>query len=399
MNGPTHGEGTCTANGCQFRVDKRGFIPEIVDEYIQERVNVKKKMLQLKKDDPESPEIEALDHYQQALKILNNGLYGSLGQKYFRWFDLRFAEAVTSTAQVCTRYVEQQLNLYLNKVLKTEGVDYVIAADTDSVYISFGKLVEALGAQGKSPSNITELLDKLCKAKFQPVIERCCLELSKSFGVVDSKLKMKREAICEKAIWRAAKQYILNIWDLEGVRYKEPVLKYKGIEVVRSSTPMVCRDNLKKCLSIIMNKTEADLQKFIKQFYNDYRKMPFEQVAFPRSINASLVEYSDPISVCKKGTPIHVRGALIYNHLLEKLNLKKKYAPIREKDKIRFAYLKEPNTAFSHVIAAPDELPKEFCLSDSIDIEMQWERAFKNPIKSITDVIKWQIEKIARLPT
>ncbi|HYT43878.1 MAG TPA: DNA polymerase domain-containing protein, partial [Methylomirabilota bacterium] len=273
MNGPTHGEGTCTANGCLFRTDKKGFIPEIVDEYIQERVNVKNKMLQLKKDDPKSPEIEALDHYQQALKILNNGLYGSLGQKHFRWFDLRLAEAVTSTAQVCTRYVEQQLNIYLNKVLKTDGEDYVVAADTDSVYLIFGKLVEALGAQGKSPSDITELVDKICKAKFQPFIERCCLELCKSFNVLDPKLKMKREAICEKAIWRAAKQYILNIWDLEGVRYKKPILKYKGIEVVRSSTPMVCRDNLKKCLSIIMNKTESDLQKFIKQFYNEYKKM------------------------------------------------------------------------------------------------------------------------------
>ena len=207
---------------------------------------------------------------------------------------------------------------------------------------------------------------------------------------------MKREVIADKAIWRGAKMYIMNIWDKEGVRFKEPELLLHGIEAVRSSTPMVCRDNIKKCLKIIMNQTESDLQGFIKTFNAEFKSLPFEQVAFPRSVNG-LEEYSDSLTICRKATPIHVRGALVYNHMIEQMGLDHKYSMIRNKDKIRFAYLRSPNPARSHVIAAPDELPGELNLKEYIDYDTQWEKTFKAPIKSITDLIGWKLVKSPEL--
>jgi DNA polymerase elongation subunit (family B) len=387
---------TFCVNGTSYRKDKRGFLPELVDQFIGERKQVKKKMIELKKAGDKSGQIEHLDNYQKALKILTNGLYGSLGQRYFRWFDLKLAEAVTTTSQLATRYVEKKLNEKLNTLLQTNEIDYVVAADTDSAYLKLDALVKRVGLEGQPPGRIIDFLDKACQQEFQPFIERCCLDVCELLNVYTPHLVMKRDVIADKAIWRGAKMYIMNVWDTEGVRHKEPELLIHGIEAIRSSTPMVCRDNIKKCLKIIMNKSEADLQEFFKTFYSEFKTMPFEQVAFPRSVN-SLDDYYDAMTICKKGTPIHVRGALVYNNMIQDLELTKTHSPIRSKDKIRFAYLKEPNPAMSHVIAAPDELPPEFKLHEYIDYEMQWEKSFKAPIQSITDVINWRVEKIPTL--
>ena len=388
---------TMTANGCLYRKDRRGFIPEVVDEILEARVTAKSRMLQLKRNDPQNPEIEHLDNYQKAIKILTNGLYGALGMKYFRWFDIDLAESTTVTSQLATRYLEQKANIYLNKVLKTDGVDYVVACDTDSMYLKLGALVTACVPKGKSTDDIIEFVDAVCKQKLQPYIERCCLELSELFNVYKFQLKMKQESIANKGIWRGKKMYILNVYDSEGVRYSEPEMVMKGIEAIRSSTPMLVRDRIKQSLKVIMNGNEADLQKFVKEFHAEFIKLPFEQIAFPRTAN-NLDEYSDAVNQCKKGTPIHVRGALVHNVLLDSLELGHKYPRIKDKDKVRFSYLIQPNPTHSHVIAASDELPPEFGLEEYLDYETQYEKAFKLPIQSITDVIGWKLVKIPKLP-
>jgi len=213
---------TMCINGTFYKKDKRGFIPELVDEFVAERVNVKKRMIELKKANDKSGEIEHLDNYQKAIKVLNNGLYGSLGQKHFRWFDLDLAEAVTATGQYCTRYVEKQINEYLNKLLKTENYDYVIAADTDSVYLNLEELVNKCGLSSESTEHVVEFLDRACKEKLQPLIERYCLDVCSLLNVFKQTLVMKRDIIADKAIWRKSKMYIANVWNAEGVAYKEP---------------------------------------------------------------------------------------------------------------------------------------------------------------------------------
>lgn len=382
------------ANGTRYRKDIRGFIPDVIDLYMKKRKDLKDEMKRLAKEDKKknAAQIAILDNQQQAVKILNNGLYGALTMEYFRWYDANLGEAVTYTSQVCTRYIEKNLNAWFNKTLETKGVDYIIAADTDSIYFSLTPILDKLNLHMTSPEMV-DLIDKICKQRIQPKIAGWCKELTDKFNVYKPKLNMKQEAIAEKVIWRAPKMYAMNVWDMEGIRNTEPELKVKGIEIVRSSTPMLCRTKLKEALSIIMNKNETTLQEYIEKFKEEYFKLPFEVIANPRSVDG-LVDYYDPDTICKKGTPIHVRGALIYNHAIKTLGLEKKYQPIKDKSKIRFMYLKEPNEFGSHVIAAPDALPEEFELEQYLDKQLQFEKTFIHPIKSICDLIGWKTVKI-----
>jgi DNA polymerase elongation subunit (family B) len=209
-------------------------------------------------------------------------------------------------------------------------------------------------------------------------------------------MKMKREAIADKGIWTAKKRYILNVWNNEGVQYSEPKLKMMGIEAVRSSTPMACRTNIKKALNIIMNEDEDAIISFIEKFRKEFSAMPFEEVAFPRGCN-NLEKYYDRDSIYKDRTPIHVRGALLYNNVIKKNNLASRYPLIQDGDKIKFCYLKTPNPIRENIIACQSSLPKQLDLDKFIDYDLQYEKSFVEPIKTILDVIGWRVEKTSSL--
>lgn len=389
------------ANKCTYTRDKRGFLAELVDDYIATRKLVKNKMLDMQKiqnpTEEQKNEINRLDGYQQAIKILTNGLYGALGNKYFRWFDVYLAESVTTTGQLYEKWVIVHLNAYLNKLLQSNDIDYIIAGDTDSIYVNLDPIVQKICPEKTTAEKIT-FMDNLCQQKISPKIEEWCKQLADQMNSYNFTIVMKREALADKAIWRAAKNYIINVWDNEGVRYKEPKIKMKGIEAVRSSTPMVCRNKIKDCLKIIMNGNEKELQLFIKKFYEEYQKLPVEDISFPRSVDG-LEDYYDPLTLCKKATPIHVRGVLIYNEFIKALGVEKKYPLIKNKEKIKFVYLKLPNPFKSHVIGFSDTIdpPKQMPIAKYVDRDLQWEKTFLSPIKSITDVIGWSCEKKATL--
>ena len=386
------------ANGCLYSRDKRGFIPELVDIFKADRKAVKERMKELKKlkDKTLDNEITRLDNQQLALKVLTNGMYGALSNKYFRWFDINLAESVTMTSQLATRYMEHCVNKYLNKLLKSQGVDYVIAADTDSNYINLNELVVQCGLSSRDTKDIIEFLDKVCKEKLEPYLERCNLELGKWLNSDKQVLRMIRDIIADKGVWRGKKMYILNTWDKEGFRYSEPELTMKGIEVVRSSTPMICRNKLKEALKIIMTKDEATLQQFVKDFEKKFYKLPADAIAFPRSVDG-ISEYYDPVSVCRKGTPIQTRGAIYYNEIIKDRGLTKTVPTIKNYDKIRFVYLKIPNPFQTHVISFPDTLPNDWGIKEYLDYDAMWDRAFQAPLKSITDVIGWNISSSGSL--
>lgn len=386
------------ANKCIYTKQKRGFLPELVDLFIKKRAIVKKEMITLQKGgkSENANKITQLDNYQQALKILTNGLYGALGMKYFRWFDINLAESVTLTGQLYIKWVMARVNEYLNHLLKTDEFNYVIAGDTDSLYINLDPLVQKMGLTDQE--KITEFLDNVASKKIGPFIIKSCEELAGLLNTYDKQLDMKREIIANKGIWRGKKNYILNVQDKEGVRYPKSKLVMKGIEAVRSSTPMICRDKIKECLRIIMQENEPILQKYIKDFYIEFMSLPLSDISFPRTVDG-IHEYYDPVTICKKATPIHVRGAIIYNEVLKALKLQEKYPLIKNKEKIKFVYLKKPNPIKSHVIALPDEgfLPKQLKLDQYIDYETQWEKSFLSPIQSITDLIGWSTKKRSTL--
>jgi DNA polymerase elongation subunit (family B) len=335
---------------------------------------------------------------QLAKKIQLNSAYGALGNQYFRWFNFNHAEAITTSGQLSIRWIEKKMNQFMNKLLKTVDVDYVVASDTDSIYVEMSEVVHAVfGGEDGGPDEpvIVDALDKFIEAKVQPFLDKCYQELADMMNAYQQKMKMKRETIANKGIWRGKKMYILNAWNVEGVQYDKPKLKMSGIEAVRSSTPHACRENIKKAFEIVMNGTQQELIKFVEEFRLKFMTMPFEDVAFPRGVKG-LEKYRNESSIYIKGTPIHVKGALIFNNML-KIKGVKNIPPIQNGDKIRFAYLMMPNPVNDTVIATPDELPIEFKLDKYVDRETQFDKSFLEPIRSITSVIGWEAEEIATL--
>ena len=393
---------TC-ANGAQYRKDVYGFLPEIMQKIYDERTIYKKKMLQAKRDYEVSPsaklqrDISKFNNIQMARKIQLNSAYGAIGNQYFRYYNLANAEAITLSGQVSIRWIEQRMNEYLNKILKTEEVDYVIASDTDSIYLHLGPLVETV-YKGREASHekIVSFLDKVCELELEKYISSSYEALANYVNAYEQKMFMKRETIANKGIWTAKKRYILNAWDIEGVRFTEPKLKIMGIEAVKSSTPGACRDKIKECLNVIMNEDEEAAQKFIKDFREEFDSLPVEDISFPRGCNG-INKWANPSSIYSKGTPIHVRGALLYNHYNKKNNLTHKYPLIQDGEKIKFVYLKTPNKFGENVISFLQTLPKEFGLDKQVDYDLQFSKSFLDPIKVIMDTIGWKPEKIASL--
>ena len=321
-----------------------------------------------------------------------NSAYGALGSQYFRFYDLRMALAVTSAGQLSIRWIEGKINEYMNKLLETKNVDYVIASDTDSIYLRMGELVDKFIKDTSDKQKVIALMDKICEDKLQPFIDRSYKELAEYVHAYQQKMEMKREGLSDKGIWTAKKRYILNIYNNEGVQYNEPHMKVMGLEMIKSSTPSVIREKMKELIKLIVSGTEEDVHKFIGNFREQFKGLPVEDISFPRGVNG-LKNYSDSLSIYKKGTPIHVKGALLYNYYLKEHKLTNKYPLIQEGEKLKFTYLKLPNIFKDMVISYPNRLPKEFNLQKYIDYDMQFEKAFVDPIKVILDCLGWSIEK------
>jgi DNA polymerase elongation subunit (family B) len=401
---------TICPTGCLFSKEVRGFLPTLMDNMYNDRTVWKKRMIEAKKAYEQNKtqelenEIARCHNMQLAKKIQLNSAYGALSNAFFRWFDNRLAESITKAGQFSIRWMESKINQYLNRVLNTNNIDYVLAIDTDSMYITFDRLVQKV-FDGKEPStdDIVSFLDKTCQKVIEPFIDKEYQNLANYVSAYDQKMKMKRESIAEKGIWTGKKHYILNVWDLEGVRYKEPKLKMQGIEAVRSSTPSACRSYIKESLDIIMNKTEPELWDYIAKKRKEFKSLSFEEVAFPRSVrgmiekdirdsNNKIIQksYNTGTLQFMSGTPIHVKGSLMHNYLIKMKKLDRRYPLIGEGEKIKFCYVLDSAPIPTNVIAAPGKLPKELGLDKFLDKEMQFEKAFLEPLRTILNVINWK---------
>ena len=389
-----------TPNGCYFSNDGQGFLPEMMQRMYNDRVVYKDKMIEAQKayekaKDAESKlqhskDISRYKNMQLARKVQLNSAYGAIGNQYFRFFNLDQATAITTGGQLSIRWAENRLNEWLNKTLGTGRKDYVIASDTDSLYIVLDDLVDKTFGKkdGVTTEKIVSFLDRAAREIIEPIIDSIYKDLAESVGAFDQKMSMKREVIADKGIWTAKKRYILNVHDSEGVRYEKPKLKMMGIEAVKSSTPESCRDAIKKSLDLIMNTNENTVQEYISDFRSQFNKMPFEDIAFPRGVNG-LNKYMK----AGKSVPIHVRGALVFNKALEEKGINRKYEVIKEGEKIKFCYMRLPNPVKSNVISILSSLPPELDLDSYIDYNTQFDKAFLEPLRAILDVINWNEEK------
>ena len=384
------------ANGTMYKTDKQGFLPEMLEKEYNDRVKYKKLMIQAQQEYQQTKNKKLLNDIakyhiiQFSKKISLNSAYGAIGNQYFRYYDHREAEAITTSGQLSIRWIENKMNAYLNHLLKTKDKDYIIASDTDSIYINMSGLVKRLG-DNLDKTKVVKALDKFCEEKVEPYIDTCYAELAEYMNAYQQKMFMKREVIADKGIWTAKKRYILNVHNSEGVQYAEPQLKIMGIEAVKSSTPAVCRSKIKQALNIIMSQSEKELRTFVNDFRQEFEHMPAEKIAFPRSVKG-LKKYMDSNSIFRKSTPMHVKGSLIYNHILHEKKLLTRFQEIQEGDKIKYVLLRKPNTHQTNVISFLTKLPPQFNFHSVIDYETQFQKSFFEPLKFILEAINWKVD-------
>ena len=397
------GDDCVCANGAQYRKDVRGFLPELMEKIYDERSIYKRNMIEAKKNYEKEPsltlekKISKFNNFQMARKIQLNSAYGAIGNEYFRYYKLANAEAITLSGQVSIRWIENKINTYLNKLLSTLDEDYVIASDTDSIYLNLGPLVDKFFSNKSDDKiRIVDLLDKVCKDKLEPFIDASYEELATYVAAYDQKMIMKRENIADRGIWTAKKRYILNVWDSEGVRYSEPKMKIMGLETARSSVPQYFRDRLKKAFRLIMSADNDTVIEYIDDCKKETRQALVSDIAFPRGCNG-VTKYRHPREIYQKGTPIHVRGALLYNHHIKDKKIQHKNAFIQEGEKIKFVYLKTPNPIQENVISFFQDLPSEFNLEKYIDHDKQFNKAFYEPLRSVLECIGWKPERSGSL--
>ena len=387
--------------GTRFSTKKLGILPSIIQEIYDDRVKFKQAQLKAEQElelTATKSEVYGLEkriaiakNQQMALKILLNSLYGAMGNKWFRYFDMRIAEGITLTGQATIRWAENNLNDYLNKALQTNK-DYVVAIDTDSVYVTLNEFVERLG-----PNNPIDFLDKMCSGALEGALTKCYDELYNTLGGIENKMVMGREVIASRGIWTAKKRYILNVHDNEGVRYAQPKLKIMGIEAIKSSTPAICRQALKDIFKRIIDTDQETVQDDIANFKVAFKKASAEEVSFPRGVN-NLNKWNNPYpdkgeNVYKKGTPIHIRGAILHNNLIVSKKLGRSIQKITSGDKVKFTYLVKPNPIKENVIAFVDYLPRQFNLEQYVDYNLQFEKTFLGAIEPVLEAVGWTSEK------
>jgi len=391
-----------TPNAQLFSIEKQGFLSEIMETMYEDRALFKRKAIEAKKLKEKSvsesekheldKQIARFNNIQLAKKVTLNSAYGAIGNAYFRFFDIRIAEAITLSGQLAIRWIENKLNAHLNSMLKTKDIDYVIASDTDSIYLNLGGLVEKFIQDTSDKKRTIRMLDKFCEERIQPFIDASYQELAEYVNAYAQKMIMKREALADKAIWTAKKRYLINVYNNEGVEYNEPQLKIMGLEAIKSSTPQACRKKFKEAFNVIINEDENATIAFIKKFREEFKALPISEVAFPRGVNG-IEKYSDNKTIYGFKTPIHVKGSLLFNYHLQVNDLSKKYQKIKDGDKIKFVYLKEPNPIQCAVISFIDKIPEEFDLNKYIDYDIQFEKSFLDPLKIVLDAINWRVEK------
>jgi DNA polymerase elongation subunit (family B) len=390
---------TIAANGACFRTDKQGIIPQIVEEIYMNRVTVKKAMLkaesELEVTDKKSKryheleiEIDLASNKQMCLKILLNSLYGATANRFFRYYSIDLAEGITLSGQYVIQSVEKELNTYLSTALKDNPkrlVDRIIAADTDSVYVAAGDVVNMC-----KPADPHEFCKEFAKTALEPIIKRTYATLAEKTNAYKNMMAMKLEKISSVAIFTAKKRYILNVLSSEGVVYAKPKMVMKGIEAIKSSTPKICRAEFKDFFNLLITGNEKDVQKRVLEFEKIFAEHPIEKIAVPRGVSNinKYMQKAPPYYV--KGTPQNSRAAIMYNKMVKDKGLEVKHYYLKNGDRLRFVFLKKGNPTKENVIGFIDKFPPEFELDQWIDRDALFDINFRKPLQLILDAIGWK---------
>ena len=368
-------------------------------------------------------EIAKSEHNQQlALKVLLNSLYGALGNAGFRYFMIEMAQSVTLSGQVVIQWIERKINEFVSKKTGIEK-DRIVLIDTDSVVIDLEDLVNQVCPEHYTREQRLEFLIKFGEKVMDPYIDHCYQEFAEYINAFQQKMHMKRENVISRMISVAKKMYCMEVYNSEGKQFSvdDPYMKIMGLKLVKSDTPAVMRQALRKALPILLQKSEAEVQDYVEEVRKTFGQYTVEEIAFPKTANnvsaydrkiverlydnatdkiekANLADKLDVDSlIYTKKTPIAVKGALIYNHLIEKYALGLKYQPIRDGDKVKFVYLKKGNPIGESVIAFVDKLPDEFKLREWVDYQTMFEKVFYKNMEILCQPLGWSPKKVETL--
>lgn len=392
------------ANGAMFNKNKVGFLPILMTTLLEDRAKYKKRMIELKKqlNDENNVDITKLkndiatySNFEQALKLFLNSAFGSIGNSYFKFFDIRLASAITSTGQYALKHGERYMNNYFNDLFNTGDRDFIIYGDTDSIFFDMSEFINKFKPIGTVQEKV-DFIDSVCENKISKVLDKCYTELFEYTNGKVHKLFYKREAISSKCFFIARKKYAMLVENNEGVSYDPYYLKVMGLEIVRSSTPECVRDSLKKCVELVLTSDNDTIIQYISDIKADFMKRPIHEISFPKGIN-NIKKYDMESGMFRSGCPIQVRAAINHNRQVNRLKIRNIYPLIVDGDKIKFCYLRTPNPLHQNVIGFMDEFPEEFAVEKYVDYNLQFEKTFLCPLESILTSIGWVTERKANL--
>ena len=389
-----------TPNGQFFKIQKQSVGSVMMENLYNQRKSMKDEMISLKKANDGSPEtsrkISVLSSGEYARKILLNSNFGASGNQYYAFFDVRIAEAITTSGQFVNKWLNFRLNTLFNKLCKTENVDFNIAGDTDSIYLDMERIVKLIpGYESKSDEAIVDFLDNFFKTIVQSVIDKAFDEFTEYTNSRELAIFWDREVIASRGFWTAKKRYALKIYDSEGVKVKPPKdIKVMGLEIIKSNTPEFCRKKLKECVRIILTKDNDSLISYIEECRKEFNSMPIDDIAQPGGVGNMSDYYGTGGELFKKGAQAHVRGCIIFNKMLDDYPNLVNRTRISDGDKIKKVYLNLPNPSGINIISYPvgENIPKEFGLDEYIDKNTQFEKTFLAPLRGMLDSIGWKSE-------
>jgi len=393
-----------SSNGVLYRYDKKGLIPVLLEKWFNERVEFKRLMKQ-HADEGDMEKSGYFNRRQHIQKIVLNSLYGVLGLPVFRFYDVDNAEATTLTGQTLIKFTEKITNYYYNQQLDDKE-DYCIYTDTDSVFYPAKPLVKNRypNADLDDEEFMTEQILEVAHEVQDYINKSYDVFASRMLNVKDGhRFDIKQECIARSAFWVTKKRY--GQWIINDGGRKCDKLDVKGLDIVRSNFPPAMRDLMTEVLQGVLSKRDKDeLDELIVGFKKKMKTMPIGEVALPTGVRG-LSKYKDTrysnkriygkgtiFTDTHKGTPVHVKSAIRYNDLLKHFGLDNT-EPIRNRDKIRWIYLKKNPLGIDTLAFKGYDDPKQITdfIEQYIDYDRLFEGALQKKINMFYGALSWDL--------
>jgi len=430
-------KGEFKVSGIYYDKSKRGILPQIVETIFNERKYFKQKMKIAKgiskgftqehiaKDTHMSIELvnklydevmeegfdaDYYDSQQHIRKILINSIYGVLGNRHFAFYNIKNAMAITIAGRDVIQYVTDSVNDYFINYwhkhahrylpelkgvdIKPMSKDSVPVVDTDSNYICLDELLSNMNITFETNEEYRLWVDRFDQLFLTPFFKKILAIYAKKYNA-DNLHNFKREKIIIRKLVSQKKRYADIVIENEGDVYETPKLSITGLDIVKSSTPMFCRTNLKDALYYMMMTSDRDkTTDILRDIYEEFKASDIEQISSPRRVNnytkyAESLDYYETNGVfIKKGTPQHVKSSIYYNHVV---NIKKIKGQsfIENGNDIKYIYVNPDNIVRSPTIAFSGKYPEEFKSIFNIDYNAQWNKTFLNTMNDFFDIMGW----------